>query len=68
MVRIRYEPPWCFSSWPFKQSALAAATPSGDELRWFVIDAIPISNIDINGLLVLMDLQQTLARRNVRLI
>ena len=33
-----------------------------------MIDAIPISNIDINGLLVLMDLQQTLARRNVRLI
>ena len=37
-------------------------------MRWFVIDAIPISDVDINGLAVLKDLQQKLASRNVKLV
>jgi hypothetical protein len=33
----------------FKQRALAAADAAGKHVRWFVIDAIPIGNIDVNG-------------------
>ena len=34
----------------FKQRALRAANQAGMDLEWFVIDAIPISDIDTDGL------------------
>ena len=41
---------------------------SGEDLRWFVIDTIPISEIDINGVVMLKDLKQRLASQNVQLV
>ena len=52
----------------FKQRALAAANSAGPDLQWFVIDAIPISDVDINGLYALRDLHQALAARGAILI
>ena len=52
----------------FKQCALKAARASGEDLRWFVIDTIPISDIYINGVTVLKDLKQKLAGQNVKLV
>jgi MFS superfamily sulfate permease-like transporter len=52
----------------FKQRALAAAEASGKDLRWFVIDAIPISDIDVNGLYALRDLNVELEARGTTLI
>jgi high affinity sulfate transporter 1 len=52
----------------FKQRALAAAEAAGPDLRWFVIDAIPISDIDINGLYALRDLRAALEARGAILI
>jgi high affinity sulfate transporter 1 len=52
----------------FKQRALAAADAAGPELRWFVVDAIPISDIDINGLYAIRDLRQALEARGATLI
>ena len=58
MVLFRFNAPLVFfNADHFKQCALAAVRASGDDLRWFVIDAIPISDVDINGLAVLKDLQ-----------
>jgi hypothetical protein len=37
-------------------------------LRWFVIDAIPISDIDVNGLYALRDLNVELGARGATLI
>ena len=69
MVLFRFNAPLVFfNADHFKQCALAAVLASGDDLRWFVIDAIPISDVDINGLAVLKDLQQKLASRNVKLV
>ena len=69
MVLFRFNAPLVFfNADHFKQCALSAAQASGDDLRWFVIDAIPISDIDINGLVVLKDLQQKLASRNIQLV
>ncbi len=52
----------------FKRQALAAAKAAGPDLQWFVIDAIPISDIDINGYYALRDLRETLEARGVMLI
>ncbi|HEX5213593.1 MAG TPA: sulfate permease [Pseudolabrys sp.] len=52
----------------FKQRALAAADAAGPALQWFVIDAIPISDIDINGLYAIRDLRQALQARGAILI
>ena len=69
MVLFRFNAPLVFfNADHFKQCALSAAQASGDDLRWFVIDAIPISDIDINGLVVLKDLQQKLVSRNIQLV
>jgi len=52
----------------FKQRALRAANQAGMDLEWFVIDAIPISDVDTDGLYALRDLNQTLAQRGVTMI
>jgi high affinity sulfate transporter 1 len=57
-----------FNSDYFKQRALAVVDAAGPELRWFVIDAIPISQIDITGLYALRDLRERLAARGTILI
>ena len=69
MVLFRFNAPLVFfNADHFKQRALAVAQQSGGGLRWFVIDAIPISDIDINGLAALKDLQDKLSSRNVQLV
>ncbi|HEX4407572.1 MAG TPA: SulP family inorganic anion transporter [Xanthobacteraceae bacterium] len=52
----------------FKQCALAAADAAGPSLQWLVIDAIPISRVDISGLYVLRELLATLERRGITLV
>ena len=52
----------------FKQRALAAADAAGPDLRWFVIDAIPISDIETNGLYALRDLNEALEARGTVLV
>jgi MFS superfamily sulfate permease-like transporter len=47
----------------FKQRALAEADAAGPDLQWFVIDAIPISDVDINGLYAMRDLREALETR-----
>jgi high affinity sulfate transporter 1 len=57
-----------FNADHFKQRALAAADAAGSDLRWFVIDAIPMSDIDINGLYALRDLREVLEARGTTLV
>jgi MFS superfamily sulfate permease-like transporter len=52
----------------FKQRALAAADAAGKDLRCFVIDAIPISDTDVNGLVALRDLNAELEARGTTLM
>jgi high affinity sulfate transporter 1 len=52
----------------FKTRVLALADSSGPGLRWFVVDAIPISRIDLTGLYVLRDLRLRLQARGTLLI
>ena len=69
LVLFRFNAPLVFfNAEHFKQCALKAARASGEDLRWFVIDTIPISDIDINGVTVFKDLKQKLAGQNVKLV
>lgn len=68
MCRTLLGPITFFNAPYFKQRALAVAAAAGPELRWFVIDAIPISHIDVTGLYALRDLRETLEARGATLI
>ncbi|TVR63004.1 MAG: sulfate permease [Candidatus Competibacteraceae bacterium] len=69
LALYRFNGPITFFNAPyFKQRALAVAAAAGPELRWFVIDAIPISHIDVTGLYALRDLRETLEARGATLI
>ncbi|NEV00230.1 SulP family inorganic anion transporter [Bradyrhizobium sp. UFLA 03-164] len=69
LVLYRFDGPLTFfNSDYFKTRALAVAEAAGPELQWFVIDAIPVSQIDINGLYALRDLRERLEARGASLI
>ena len=69
LVLFRFNGPLTFFNADyFKQRALAAADAAGKDLRWFVIDAIPISDIDVNGLYALRDLNMEFEARGTKLI
>lgn len=56
-----------FNAAYFKQRALAAAT-AGPAPRWFVVDAIPITSVDVTGLDALDELRRELAERGTTLV
>jgi MFS superfamily sulfate permease-like transporter len=69
LVLFRFNGPLTFFNADyFKQRALAAADAAENGIRWFVIDAIPISDIDVNGLYALRDLNVELEARGTTLI
>jgi len=69
LVLFRFNGPLTFfNAEYFKQRALAAADAAGKDVRWFVIDAIPISDIDVNGLYALRDLNMELEARGTTLM
>ena len=64
MVLFRFNGPLTFFNADyFKQRAMAAADAASSDLRWFVIDAIPISDVDMDGLHALRDLDLALKAR-----
>lgn len=69
LVLFRFNAPLTFFNADyFKRRALAAADSAGPDLRWFVIDAIPISDVDISGLYAVRDLNKALEARGAILI
>jgi high affinity sulfate transporter 1 len=69
LVLFRFNGPLTFFNADyFKQRALAAADAAGRHVRWFVIDAIPISEIDMNGLYALRDLNVEFETRGTTLM
>jgi MFS superfamily sulfate permease-like transporter len=69
LVLFRFNGPLTFFNADyFKQRALGAADAGGKDVSWFVIDAIPISDIDVNGLYALRDLNMEFEARGTKLI
>ncbi len=66
LLMFRYNGPIVFFSAPhFKREVLAAATAAGPDLRWFVIDLLPVSQIDATGLFAIRDVLATLRARGI---
>jgi high affinity sulfate transporter 1 len=64
LLLFRFNAPIVFFNAPFfKRSALKAMEAAGPDLKWFVLDMIPITMIDITGLDAAGDLIETLRAR-----
>ncbi len=66
LLLFRYNGPIVFFSAPhFKREVLAAAAAAGPGLRWFVIDLLPVSQVDATGLFAIRDACDALRERGV---
>lgn len=66
LLLFRYNGPIVFFSAPhFKREVLSAAAAAGPDLRWFVIDLLPVSQIDATGLFAMRDAFDSLRARGV---
>jgi MFS superfamily sulfate permease-like transporter len=62
LVLFRFNAPLVFFNAPhFKHQALAAIHAAGPDLKWFVLDAMPITSLDYTGYAELQDLAETCA-------
>jgi MFS superfamily sulfate permease-like transporter len=69
LLLFRFNAPIVFFNAPiFKRSVLAAAAAAGPGLKWFVVDMIPITMIDITGLQAASEVIETLRARGVTFI
>lgn len=69
LLLFRFSAPLVFFNAPhFKQQAHAAIDAAGPELKWFVIDALPLTQVDVTGVFELRDLARTLAARGAELV
>ena len=69
LLVFRFNAPVVFFNAPFfKRSALEAVEDAEPGLKWFTIDMIPITMIDITGLQALREVIETLRPRGVALI
>jgi high affinity sulfate transporter 1 len=67
LLLLRCNGPIVFFSAPhFKRMALQAAEQAGPDLRWFVLDLLPVSSVDITGLYALRDTFAALRARGVQ--
>ena len=68
LVVYRFNSPIAFfNSAYFKQRVLRAAKTAGPDLKWFVIDMIPITKIDLTGMDALQSAASELEEQGIRL-
>jgi high affinity sulfate transporter 1 len=66
LVLYRFNAPVLFFNAPyFKQRVFAAASAAGPGLKWFVIDALPVTQFDVTGVQTFRDIDRELAARNI---
>ncbi len=69
IVIYRFDGPVTFfNAAYFRQRALKAVREAGPGVRWFVLDMVPISHIDVTGVYALQELQADLAHAGVKLV
>ncbi len=69
LVLFRFNGPLVFFNAPyFKRKALAAIDAAGPDLRWFVLDLIPLTQFDVTGIYTLQELADELKRRGAKLV
>ena len=68
LLLFRFNAPLVFfNAANFKQQAQAAINNAGPSLRWFVIDTLPITHVDITGYSTLSDLASILHKQGAEL-
>ncbi len=65
LLLFRYNGPIVFFSAPHFKREVAAAAAARPELRWFVLDLLPVSQIDTTGLFAMRDAFDALRSRGV---
>jgi MFS superfamily sulfate permease-like transporter len=69
LVLFRFNGPLVFFNAPhFKRQALAAVEGAGPGLEWFVLDMMPLTQLDVTGMDALRELDAELERRGVLLV
>ena len=69
LLLFRFNAPLVFFNAPyFKQQALAAIAAAGSELKWFVLDALPVTQLDATGYDALEDLSRALRASGAELV
>jgi high affinity sulfate transporter 1 len=69
LLLFRFNAPLVFFNAPyFRQQALAAIEAAGPGLKWFVIDALPLTQVDVTGYYELDSLAQALRERGAELV
>ncbi|MBK6287401.1 MAG: SulP family inorganic anion transporter [Gammaproteobacteria bacterium] len=69
MTLFRFNAPLVFFNAPyFKQQAKAAIEAAGAELKWFVVDALPLTQVDLTGYFELQSIAEMLKARGAELI
>jgi MFS superfamily sulfate permease-like transporter len=69
LVLLRFNGPLVFfNAAYFKQQAHAAIQAAGPDLKWLVLDALPVTQVDVTGHDALTDLSRTLKERGAELV
>jgi high affinity sulfate transporter 1 len=69
MLLFRFNAPLVFFNAPyFRQQALAAIDRAGPGLKWFVVDALPITQVDLTGYFEFRSLVKAVEARGVELV
>jgi len=69
LLLFRFNAPLVFFNAPyFKQQAQAAIAAAGPDLKWFVLDALPLTQLDVTGFYELGYLEQTLRSQGAELV
>lgn len=68
LLLLRFNAPLVFfNAAYFKQRAVQAVERAGDDLRWLVLDAMPVTQIDVTGYFAIEELKTTLHQKGVQL-
>ncbi len=68
LLLFRFNAPLVFFNVPyFKRQTQAAIAAAGPELKWFVLDALPVTQVDVTGIYGLLDLERDLRARGAGL-
>lgn len=69
LLLLRFNAPLVFfNAAYFKQQVEHAVERAGDGLRWLVLDAMPVTQMDVTGYLALEELKATLRQQGVQLV
>ena len=69
LVLFRFNAPIVFFNAPyFRREVLATVNSTGPDLKWFVLDALPVTEIDATGFYVIADVAQKLKARGINMV